>query len=192
MPKSGLTARITSAKSDEWGTPRHLVAALRAEFTLGVDLAARRDNRVAPAYLGPDHPEPSLRDALAVDWSRLLRAMGPHVVGFLNPPFSQIDAFLAKCWEERQRGAVLVTVLPHKTETVWYHELAVHADEIRQLRRRLVYLVDGQPVDSALFASSVVIWNGRAPVFRTGPRVVWWDLGTPRRQRRASGEGQQA
>jgi phage N-6-adenine-methyltransferase len=192
VPKTALTAKMTSAKTDEYGTPAPLVRELRREFDLVLDLAARQWNKKCPAYLGPDHPCPEMRDSLLVDWARLLRSMGRHAVGFLNPPFSLLDQFMEKCWHERQRGAVIVCVLPHKTETVWYHELGPYADEIRELRRRQSYdkFSDefGTPLrkedgsindDPALFASNVTIWNGRAPELVGGPRRTWWDLGLP-------------
>lgn len=182
MPKSDLTAKITAGKSDLWRTPDPMFARLHAEFDFGVDLAALRHNRKLRRYLGPDHPRPDFRDALTVGWAALLAALEDQekrrLAGFVNPPFSRLKDFVEKAWEERKLGAQIVMLNPQKTETTWYHDTALHADEIRQLRRRVGYLQDdGAESAPALFASAVHVFNGRAPILRGGPRVTWWDLG---------------
>lgn len=181
MPKSKLTEKLTSAKSDLWRTNDDLFGVLHREFDFGIDLAALAHNRKVGRYLGPDHPNPRYRDALAVNWAAVLAAIaqieGRRVAGFVNPPFSLLEKFVEKTWEERKRGAVVVMVNPQKTETTWYHEVTTHADEIRQLRRRQGYMEDdGTSPAPALFASAVHVFNGRAPILIGGPRVSWWDL----------------
>ncbi len=184
MPRSALSEKLASGKSDEWATPRWLVAALRQEFDLWLDVAARQENRIAPAYFGPDHPVEAYRDALAVpNWRALLDSASQHRRGdgrpafaFMNPPFSLIEAFLEKAAREcRDHGLPIVGVLPHKSETPWYHEAANQADEIRAIRGRLTHKRADGTGDSAFFPSVVVIWNGRAPRFATGPRLIFWD-----------------
>jgi phage N-6-adenine-methyltransferase len=189
MPKSDLTEKLTSAASDLWRTPDPLFARLHQEFDFGLDLAALHYNRKLRRYLGPDHKVAAYRDALAISWADTLHAIAEvekrRVAGFVNPPFSLLDDFVEKAWEERKRGAVIVMVNPQKTETVWYHEIAPHADEIRQLRRRISYMKDdGTTPAPALFASAVYVFNGRAPILGGGPRVSWWDLGLPPRKQK--------
>lgn len=179
--KSRLTAISTSAKSDTWRTSDPLFAVLHREFDFGIDLAAMRHNRKVRRYLGPDHPNPRYRDALTVGWAAVLAAIeeleGRRVAGFLNPPFSLLEAFVEKAWAERQLGATIVMVNPQKTETAWYHSVIPHADEIRQLRRRQEYMLDdGTSPAPALFSTGVHVFNGRAPLLVGGPRMTWWDL----------------
>lgn len=182
MPRSAFSSHLASAKSDLWGTPPALVDRLREEFDLVLDLAALSTSKVAPSYFGPDHYLEMWRDALACDWTTMLRGLGGrYAFGFLNPPFSLLSVFMRKVWRERQHGARIVCVLPQKTETVWYHDVAVHADAIRQLRGRLPYVsatkVDpAAKDDGAFFPSSVMVFDGLAPLFSTGPRVTWWDV----------------
>jgi hypothetical protein len=187
MPKSNLTEKMTSSKSDLWRTPgtaeepRSIFGSLHREFDFGVDLAALRHNRKLGRYLGPDHPRPEFRDALRVDWADLLARLEAiekrRLAGFVNPPFSLLDEFVEKAWEERKRGALIVMLNPQKTETAVYHEVIPHADEIRQLRRRVGYLLDdGASTAPALFSTAVHVFNGRAPILVGGPRVTWWDL----------------
>ncbi len=191
MPKSDLTAKITAGKSDLWRTSDPLFLALHREFDFGIDLAALRYNRKLRRYLGPDHPRPEFRDALRVPWAEILAILEEQekrrLAGFINPPFSLLKAFVEKTWLERKLGAQIVMVNPQKTETTWYHDVAVHADEIRQLRRRQEYIKDdGTTPAPALFSTAIHVFNGRAPILRGGPRVTWWDLGLKPRQKKGT------
>lgn len=195
MPRTAFSAHLASAKSDLWGTPAALVDRLHLEFNIVLDLAALKPSAVADAYFGPDHVDEQWRNALTCDWTNTLREIsGRYAFGFLNPPFSLLPAFMRKVWQESQRGARIVCVLPQKTETVWYHDVAVHADAIRQLRARLPYVSAAKPDpgaknDPAFFPSSVMVFDGLAPVFSTGPRMTWWDVRGVMRTARTDSSG---
>lgn len=197
MPRTAFSAHLTSAKSDLWGTPAALVDRLHLEFDIVLDLAALKPSAVADAYFGPDHIDERWRNALACDWTATTRDLGGRFAwAFLNPPFSLLSAFMGKVWTERQRGGRIVCVLPQKTEAVWFHTVALHADAIRQLRGRLPYVsaatagqVDAKH-DPAFFASSVMVFDGLAPLSAQGPRVTWWDTRVPRAHGRTAQRGQ--
>lgn len=178
MPRSALSEKLASSKSDMWETPRPLARVLGVEFDIAVDLAALRTNKRFRYYLGPDHATKKYRDALRVDWTEYLlnleKRLGRRTAGFYNPPFSLLEKFVEKTVGERVAGCPpIIALLPHKTETVWYHELARYADEVRILRARLKHNLNGVS-DSAFFASAVAVFNGRAPMFQA-PRFSFWD-----------------
>jgi hypothetical protein len=68
--------------NDVTGTPWPFFNVLNDEFRFGCDVAALYDNRKTYSYLGPDHPNPSRRDCLTVDWPT-------DAPNWLNPPYSE-------------------------------------------------------------------------------------------------------
>jgi hypothetical protein len=94
----------------EWGTPPDLYAALDAEFGFTLD----------PCKPG------QVWDGTAIRWD------GQRV--YCNPPYGRtIGDWLAKGPE----ADVAVFLLPARTDTRWFHEHALKADEIRFFKGRL-------------------------------------------------------
>jgi hypothetical protein len=54
--------------SARWRTPPEMFGPLHAEFQFGLDAAAMAESALVPYWLGPDHPNPSRRDAFTADW----------------------------------------------------------------------------------------------------------------------------
>ena len=105
---------LFSSKTPHHATPQGLYAELDAEFGFTLD----------PCPLG----DSQIWDGALMDWS------GQRV--FCNPPYGRgIDRWLAKA-----RTALLaVYLLPSRTDTAWWHDYALKADEIRFLRGRLCF-----------------------------------------------------
>ena len=80
---------------------------------------------------------------------------------FCNPPYSRRtknspgqEAWIKKAAEEGQRpGAVVVMLIPARTDTLAFHKYIYHKAEIR-------FRVNGKPGDAAPFPSMVVIFRG--------------------------------
>lgn len=117
------TALMFSSKNDRWRTPATTYRELAREFRFVLDAAAERNNRLCPAWLGPGHPERWRRNALVVDWLEAVRMAAPRgsVAVWLNPPYSQSEAFVEKAAIERARGVTTVMLLPARTDTDWWH-----------------------------------------------------------------------
>lgn len=144
---------IHSSEESNWRTPEKLVAALNDEEYGGIeiDLAADRDDRKFPIWLGPGSPHGE--DALLVDWCGVMKRLNLVPIGFLNPPFSrklahaystgriqidgvwhehpidkakarvyQVEPWAEKCWRESQRGFTIYAVLPFAPQTEWYRK----------------------------------------------------------------------
>lgn len=100
-----------SRQSDEWQTPDALFAALDEEFGFHLDVAATLQNaKVRPCFTA-EH------DALACDWR--IGVCGR--VCWMNPPYSQCRAFMAKAAAEAARGCTVVALVPARTDTRWWH-----------------------------------------------------------------------
>lgn len=87
---------------------------------------------------------------------------------FCNPPYSRRtknspgqEAWIKKAAEEGQRpGAVVVMLIQARTDTLAFHKYIYHKAEIRFIKGRLRFRVNGQTGDAAPFPSMVVIFRG--------------------------------
>lgn len=133
---------LFSKASDEWETPQWLFDKLNVEFHFEMDLAANEDNTKCGDFLSKDH------DALGnVAW---------FGTSFLNPPYSKIAAFMKKAYEESLKGAVVVCLIPCRTDTRYWHDYVMRAQEIRFVKGRLKFNGGNY---SAPFPSCIVIFD---------------------------------
>ncbi len=108
----------------EWETPRALFATLHAEFCFTLDVCATSDNAKCPAFFSLED------DGLAQPWAG---------VCWMNPPYGPtIGAWMKKAYESAQQGAVVVCLVPSRTDTKWWHEYVQHG-EVRFLSGRLTF-----------------------------------------------------
>jgi site-specific DNA-methyltransferase (adenine-specific) len=169
----GAAVVYSSARSD-WRTPVPLFRELHDEFAFTLDVCASEQNKLCDRYIGPDHRDPVLRDAIACSWGR-------REVCFMNPPYSRdegilIDPFVAAAHEESTQNLV-VALLPSRTDTRWWHTHVMLADEVRLIPHRVKFCrPDGaEAADTAGFPSVVVIWRPRWNMRGCYPRFVTWD-----------------
>jgi site-specific DNA-methyltransferase (adenine-specific) len=141
------TAYFSSAAMD-WRTPRELFDPLLAEFGFTIDVCSSDDNALLTRHWT------EVDEALLRSWA------GERV--WMNPPFGrQIKRWMEKAWTESVSAEVIVALVPSRTDTFWWHEYAMKADEIRFLRKRLRFgsvSVSGR--DTAPFPSSLCIFRG--------------------------------
>jgi site-specific DNA-methyltransferase (adenine-specific) len=146
-------SKIVTEK-DSWETPKWLFDLLDQEFHFNLDAAADYDNSKVDGWFNEEI------NALNQDW----QDCGVGRV-FLNPPYSagNIDRFMAKALEESQKGAVVVCLVPCATDTRWWHQYSMKAQEIRFVKGRVRFVgydEEGNQVkNSPTFSSCVVIFN---------------------------------
>jgi hypothetical protein len=76
-----------------------------------------------------------------------------------NPPYGkEISKWIAKAYQEYQRGATCVLLIPSRTDTKWWHDYIMKADEIRFIKGRLKF---GDSKNSAPFPSAIVIFRSK-------------------------------
>ena len=120
---------------DSHATPGGVYEELDREFGFNFDPCPLDPNGGLPLF-GPD--------GLEASWS------GRRV--FCNPPYSNIGVWLRKARE----AEIAVFLLPARTDTSWWHDYALSADEIRFIRGRLRF---GEAKSGAPFPSVVVIYG---------------------------------
>jgi site-specific DNA-methyltransferase (adenine-specific) len=145
----------------QWETPPELFKQLDEEFHFSLDGAASHTNALVARYCTAEgtFERPTLRsrksigpwDGLEFDW------VGETAV-FINPPYGpDMKPFLKRAaeWSNRRDmrspvggninlGAV-VMLLPVRTDRADFHEFIFkHADEIRFIKGRVKFLLDGK------------------------------------------------
>lgn len=126
----------------DWATPKALYQALDAEFRFAVDACADNGNAKCADFLRRE-------EGLTVDWPS---------PAFLNPPYGrEVGKWVQRAYEQAQQGVTVVALLPSRTDTRWWHDYVMRADEIRFIRGRLHF--DGR--GPAPFPSAIIIWRVR-------------------------------
>ena len=135
---------LFSSKSMEWATPREFFRKLDDQFGFTLDPCARSHNALCSKYFTPED------DGLIQDWS------GNKV--FVNPPYGRgIGHWVKKSYEEGcKEDTTVVMLIPARTDTKYWHDYAMKADEIRLIKGRLKF---GGGKNSAPFPSAVVVFR---------------------------------
>jgi len=124
---------LMTSLSPHWETPGYLYAQLDREFNFNFDPC----------------PLHSKVNGLTIPWG---------LSNFINPPYGrEIGKWIAKAYSEAQGGALCVLLIPSRTDTKWWHDYIMKADEIRFIKGRLKF---GDSKNSAPFPSCVVIFKG--------------------------------
>lgn len=134
-----------TASRPDWATPQPLFDSYNAAYHFTLDAAASANNAKCPAFFTVED------DALSQDW-------GSHRV-WLNPPYGrEIGAWMKKAYESALHGALVVCLVPARTDTAWWHEYAVRGD-VTFLRGRVRFV--GAPFN-APFPSALVVFRPNA------------------------------
>jgi len=133
-----------SSKSNEWATPQAVFDALNNEFAFDLDPCASDSNHKCAQYFTKDD------DGLAQPWDN--RSV------FVNPPYGrEIKHWVKKASEAR--GGVVVLLIPARTDTSYFHDYIYNQSEIRFLRGRIKFEINGEAKDAAPFPSMLAIFR---------------------------------
>lgn len=129
-----MNKALFSSASGNWTTPPELYAELDREFHFDFD---------------PCPSNPTF-DGLNIAWGKS---------NYVNPPYGrQIGGWLAKGVIEWNKGKTVVFLIPSRTDTKWWHDYVMKADEIRFIKGRLKF---SNHKNSAPFPSAIVIFRRR-------------------------------
>jgi phage N-6-adenine-methyltransferase len=127
----------------EWGTPQRLFDELDREFHFTRDVCASRENFKVTAF--GDKADDALADHQK--WEGVL---------WMNPPYGRaIGIFVRKAYESRAT-ATTVCLLPARTDSRWWHQWVMKADEIRFVKGRLRFQ---DAKGEAPFPSAIVVFR---------------------------------
>lgn len=144
-----------SSDKNFWETPQKLFDELDAEFHFTLDAAASDENHKCARYFTQND------DGLRQNW-------GGETV-FCNPPYGSKETGLwtEKCCREGQKpGTTVVLLIPARTDRASFHDYVLGKAEIRFLRGRLKFELDGKPMGTAPFPSMIAIFRRRNDMTR--------------------------
>ena|SRR5882762_8103965 len=124
-----LSRVLFSSASDDYSTPQDVRESLDSEFSFTLDPCPLQE----------------------VDFLAGLRSWKGQRI-FCNPPYSDIENWIRK-WHEADLAVFLV---PSRTDTYWWHEYAMKAEEIRFIRGRLRF---GGHENPAPFPSAILVFR---------------------------------
>ena len=132
-----------SSKSNDWATPHQTFNELDNEFNFTLDPCASHQNAKCEKYFTKED------DGLSQDWS--------NEIVFMNPTYGrEIGKWVEKAYRESLKGAVVVCLIPARTDTKYWHNFIFPYAEIRFIKGRLKF---GGSKNSAPFPSAIVIYN---------------------------------
>ena len=131
-----------SSQTVEWPTDQKVFDDLNAEFNFTLDPCCTKESAKCGRYFTKED------DGLSQSWD------GHRV--FMNPPYGrEIGEWLKKAYISSQHGAVVVCLIPSRTDTKWWHEYVMKG-EIRFIKGRLKF---GGHKNSAPFPSAIVVFR---------------------------------
>lgn len=147
------TETHASSADDKWSTPPDFYAHYNQTYKFALDAAALSTSTLVPDnWYGPDHPNPERRDAFQRNWA-IDSNYNPI---WLNPPYGRtIKQWVHKADTETRNGAIVVCLVPARTDTAWWHEHCAH-HQIVFVRGRLKF---GNHPHAAPFPSAVIIMH---------------------------------
>lgn len=142
MPSKALF----SSGSTEWETPDALFKKYDNLYHFTIDVCATAENTKCKKYFSPAD------NGLAQDWAG---------VCWMNPPYGRgVEPWIKKAYESVQSGAVVVALLPVRTDTKWFHRYIYGKAEIYFLEGRVKF-AQGEKSGPATFPSMIVVWDKR-------------------------------
>ena len=135
-----------SSKTGQWATPQEFFDKLNWRFgPFDLDPCANATNaKCSKFYTEQD-------DGLSKSWEGFN--------SFINPPYGRgIDKWIKKAYEEsRKENTKVIMLIPARTDTKYWHQYVMKADEIHFVKGRLKF---GDSTNSAPFPSAVVVFDG--------------------------------
>jgi len=140
------------SNSCEWGTPPDFFRKMQDKYgSFDLDVCATSDSAMCDRYFDPSV------DGLKQDWGGLC---------WMNPPYGRgIGTWIKKAFDESQKGAKVVCLIPSRTDTAWWHDYVMPHGKVEFLRGRIKFIPFGDnknvgnKKNSAAFPSAVVTFG---------------------------------
>lgn len=147
MTGLAMTIAMRTDSSEEWATPQGLFDALHDEFRFDLDVAASAANAKCERFFTETD------NGLWQPWA-------PSRC-WMNPPYGRATTdWVRKAFRESLAGALVVGLLPARTDTAWFHEWVLEAGaEVRFVRGRVAFDGPSRVVPRAPFPSLIVVWR---------------------------------
>lgn len=141
-------APLMTSNRDDWETPQKLFDELNEEFHFTLDPCSTHANAKCSKHYTKEE------NGLSKDWT--------DEIVFCNPPYGrQIGEWVKKCHDEwKNNNATVVMLIPARTDTVYFHEYIYKKAELRFVKGRIKFEINGDNFGGgATFPSMVVIFR---------------------------------
>ena len=137
-----LNHGLMSSATDQWATPQDFFDQQNALYgPFDVDVCADSTNAKCQRFFDKS------ADGLRQTWSGKC---------WMNPPYGrEIGRWMKKAYESSLAGAIVVCLVPARTDTKWWHDYAMKG-QVTFVRGRLKF---GGASNSAPFPSAVVVFG---------------------------------
>jgi phage N-6-adenine-methyltransferase len=133
---------LFTSNTDLWATPRSFFDEWNNKYNFKTDVCATAENAKCEIYFSPEE------NGLLQEWKGTC---------WMNPPYGrEISKWVKKAYESSLNGAVVVCLLPARTDTRWFHDYCLKG-EITFVRGRLKF---NEVKWNAPFPNMVVIFGG--------------------------------
>ena len=142
----GTQLVMFSSKTGEWATPQEFFDKLNWRFgPFDLDPCAHANNTKCANFFT------EAEDGLSKNWEGF--------TSFINPPYGRgIEKWIQKAYEEsRKEDTKVVMLIPARTDTKYWHQYVMRADEVYFVKGRLKF---GDSENSAPFPSAIVVFDG--------------------------------
>jgi phage N-6-adenine-methyltransferase len=139
---SMINSGLMSSNTDKWATPQWLFDTLDAHYQFGLDVCALAENAKCKKYFTPD------QNGLKQKWEGMC---------WMNPPYGrEIGKWVKKANDSSLEGAIVVALLPARTDTAWFWDYVYYTAKIEFIRGRLKF---GDGKGGAPFPSMIAVWD---------------------------------
>lgn len=136
-----VSKTLFSSATEEWATPQDLFDYWDSVFHFNIDVCATPENAKCSKFFTKEG------DALKQDWK--------DYICWMNPPYGKnIYQWVEKAYHSAKRGALVVCLLPARTDTRYFHDFCCKGYVVF-LKGRLKF---GGSKNPAPFPSMVVVF----------------------------------
>lgn len=140
---------LFSSDKMDWETPQEFFDKYDQQYGFTLDVCALKKTSKCKRYFNP------IDNGLKQDWSK--------DICWMNPPYGRsISQWVKKAYEESQRGATVVCLLPARTDTKWWWDYCMKG-KIEFIKGRIKFKgknKQGKTVNnSATFPSAIIIFK---------------------------------
>lgn len=135
-----------SSEDTKWETPQWLFDKLDAIYNFDLDPCASPENAKCKWYYT------KADNGLKKKWRGNV---------FMNPPYGrEISKWIKKAYRESRKGCTVVALIPARTDTSWWHDYVLRANEIIFIRGRLKFRnPKASKTNSAPFPSAIAVFK---------------------------------
>jgi len=178
--KENVKQGMKSSEKQDWATPQVFVDAVDLHLNVGgfdLDVCADSESTKAPAWYSEDS------DGLQQPWWGAV---------WCNPPYAEVEDWFNKANHEILRGGTwhlrrlegVVMLVPARTDTSWFHDVALKCASQVILIKHRIYFEGGDPANErggALFPSMLVVMDGKEN------QAIRWSTWAPTVEQRGRG-----